>query len=139
MIADVPRRAARWALWAGLVALSGCAAGAPAGGVDRSGAEFGAAAAALCRALEQMEADPTSAVDAFENDAHDGLHALAAAPGLGRSSAARLLEAKAQVEGAISDDTPSPELRQGLVELVEATELALTELGLDPPACEAGG
>jgi len=107
---------ARWALLPGLLALSGCGAGTSVGGGEPSGAELGVSVAAVCAALEQVEADRSAAVATFQNDAHHRLHALAAAPELDRSSAARLLEAKARVEAAIAGDAPSVALRRDLGE-----------------------
>ena len=112
----------RRALVLPVLALTACGAGVSADGSETSGEALRATATAVCSSLNVVATDPSSAVAIFQNDAHDGLHALAAAPALDRSDAARLLEAKARIEEAISGDAPSRDLRQDLVELVAATE-----------------
>ena len=127
----------RGALVLPVLALTACGAGISADGTEPSGEALRATATAVCSSLDIVAADPSSAVAVFQNDAHDGLHALAAAPALDRSDAARLLEAKARVEGAISGGAPSQDLREDLAELVAATEAALADLGLKPESCGA--
>ena len=90
---------------------------------------------AACSSLDIVAADPSSAVAAFQNDARWTPRARGRNR-LDRSDAARLLEAKARVEEAISASAPSHQLRQDLAELVAATEAALADLGLKPERCE---
>ena len=127
----------RRALLLPVLALTACGDGISADGSEPSLEALRGTATAVCSSLDIVATDPSSAVAIFQNDAHDGLHALAAAPALDRSAAARLLEAKARVEEAISASAPSQQLRHDLVELSAATENALAALGLEPPACGA--
>ena len=127
----------RGALVLPVLALTACGAGISADGSEPSGEALRASATAVCSSLDVVATDRSSAVAIFQNDAHDGLHALAALPALDRSAAARLLEAKARVEEAMAAGAPSQQLRQDLVELSAATDIALAALGLEPPACGA--
>lgn len=116
------------------VAVSGCAvgAGAPAAGsVDVTAAHTG-----VCRALSHA-ADRSATTAAFQDEAHDALHALAAAGGLRRSLAADLLETKTRVEADIEGGASLTQLRTDLAALPAAVEAALADLGREAPACEA--
>lgn len=130
---------ARAALVLAVLALTACGAGITADSTEPLGEVLRGAETAVCASLDIVAGDPSSAVALFQNDAHDGLHALAAAPALDRSAAARLLEAKSRVEESISAAAPPERLREDLVELVAAMEVALSDLGLDPRPCEAAG
>lgn len=129
----------RPALLLPLLALTACGAGISPEGSEPSGDALRATGTAVCSSLDLVATDSSSAVAIFQNDAHDGLHALAAVPGLDRSATARLLEAKARVEEAISADASSPALREDLVELAAATEAAMADLGLKSESCAAAG
>ncbi|MGE0309619.1 MAG: hypothetical protein AB7Q27_28105 [Acidimicrobiia bacterium] len=73
----------------------------------------------------------------FHDQAHQPLHELAErATGQDRSVAARLLEAKQQVESIV--DAPDADLEPSLAMLLEAVEAALEVTGtVDIPNCEA--
>lgn len=116
------------------LAVSGCAsgAGAPAAGsVDLMRAHTG-----VCRAL-RPPADRSATIAAFQDEAHDALHALAAAAGLRRSLAADLLETKARVEADIERGASLAQLRADLAALLASVEAALADLGREASACEA--
>lgn len=87
--------------------------------------------AGLCAALAAAEAeDVDGAARVFD---HGPLHELAAkATEIDRATAARLLEAKQQVEAATTDDSTTPEtLAADLTTLAEATRQAQRTVG-DP-------
>jgi len=91
-----------------------------------------AAAVGVCSAIAALP-DVAAAERTFTNDAHEALHALAAAPGLDRSVSARLLESMEQVEadfeggpGNLSDD---------LGALHAAVGAALAGIGQAVPTC----
>lgn len=115
-------------------AVSGCAAGAgepAANSVDLMAAHNG-----VCRAL-RVGADRPATITAFQDQAHDALHALAAAPTLRRSLATDLLETKARVEADIERGASLDQLRADLAGLLAAVEAALGDLGHEATACQA--
>lgn len=79
--------------------------------------------------------DVAAARTAFVNEAHDELHALAAAPGLDRSAAAHVLEAMDAVERDFSGSPAAAALAGDLATLRSAADDALTSLGVEVPAC----
>jgi hypothetical protein len=99
-----------------------------------AGSSAADAAIGVCAAREALP-DRDASVDAFRNQAHEALHALAATPGLDRAVAADLLTAKVRVESAILDDAPAEELTTDLLGLDVALGNAAADLGLAIPAC----
>lgn len=90
----------------------------------------------LCAARAAVD-DPDAAADAFARS-HGPLHDLAREIGdRDRQVAARLHEAKQQVEAAIASPSPSPpaQLAARLERLVDATRRGLEVLGVDAPPC----
>ena len=92
------------------------------------------AVAGLCALLATDDA--TEAARAFEDRAHDTLHAIADAlvdadPG----AAGAVLEAKEPVESAIADEAPPASYRDDVEALIDATGEAVAELGLTVPSC----
>jgi hypothetical protein len=97
----------------------------------------------LCDARTLAEAgDVQSAADTFESRAHAELHTLAdRLSASDRDAAARLLEAKQQVEAVLSDPvTAAPEtVAAGLLALEAEVANAAETLGLDRPTCGGAG
>jgi hypothetical protein len=106
-------------------------AATPAASASASGLE--AASLGLCAAVAALP-DPSAVERVFTNEAHGALHSLAAAPGLDRADAARVLEAMEQVEA----DFPAADvarLASDLAALHAWTDEALRALGIEVPAC----
>ncbi len=78
--------------------------------------------------------DATAAERAFENEAHEPLHALAADPGVDRSLAARLLESMERVEADFAESS-APGLPADLATLRSVAGDALRSLGEAVPSC----
>lgn len=111
-----------------LLILSGCAAVPPRGGPE-------VALSGTCEAWRQA-GEPERAAATFQNEAHDGLHALAGDARLSRQAAARVLEAKYHVEADIEQERPDPaELRDHLRTLYVAAAAAATELDAEVEEC----
>lgn len=70
----------------------------------------------------------------FANAAHAALHTLAAAPGLDRADAARLLEAMQRVETAFSSGDAGA-LATDLAALHVSADAALRALAIEVPVC----
>lgn len=123
---------------AALLALT-LAAGACGGAGGKGAGRYDAVIEALCEAEAAGEAgDATAAEAAFEDRAHDGLHALAAeVQERDRAAAARLLEAKQAVESALRGGGPAPDLGALLGDLEEAARAALGALEMEVVGCEA--
>jgi hypothetical protein len=92
-----------------------------------------AAAAGVCSAIAALP-DAGAAERTFTNDAHEALHALAAAPGLDRSVSARLLESMEQVEADFEGGL-SGNLGDDLGALHAAADAALAGIGQGGFAC----
>jgi hypothetical protein len=122
--------------------LAGCATGQGAsapGSSTPAGASIGAeslskAATGVCLAIASLP-DARGAEDTFTNEAHEALHALAAAEGLDRSLAARLLEAMERVEADFEGGAAETALRTDLNGLHAAAGDALAGLGMAAPPC----
>ncbi len=91
-----------------------------------------AAAVGVCSAIGALP-DAAAAERTFTNDAHEALHALAAAPGLDRSVSARLLESMEQVEADFEGG--SGNLSDDLGALHAAAGVALAGIGQAVPTC----
>lgn len=90
----------------------------------------------LCSAAAAVRSgDPAKARAIFLGRTHDQLHMLAADTSKrSRAAAARLLEAKAKIEGGL--EPPSPTLAEDLEVLVVATGRAMEAAGgIDPGPC----
>jgi hypothetical protein len=98
-------------------------------------AGLGAAAGGVCLAQAALP-DLGAAERAFTNQAHDAVHALAAAPALDRTLAGHLLEAMEQVEADFDAGAGAAELGADLAELRAAAEAALTALDEAVPPCD---
>jgi hypothetical protein len=95
-----------------------------------------ASSSGVCQAIVALP-DLPAAEQAFTNVAHDALHRLAADPRLGRSLAARVLEAMQKVEGDFSRSSDVAALTGDLAELRTSADLALRAIGEEVPACTA--
>lgn len=122
------------------VALAACGGSLPASGSDvptgspPAGPSLGAASEGLCAALAALP-DAASAERAFVNQAHDALHALAAAPSLDRSASARVLEAMDRVEQDFDAAAGGAGLGADLEALHSAADDALGALGIQVTPC----
>jgi hypothetical protein len=102
----------------------------------RDAGAYERAHAGLCEALALVDADdPAAAQGVFLSRSHTTLHTLAAdTADADRSVAARLLEAKAAVEGSLP--TGASTATEDLRRLRDATASAIeTVTGHQPPAC----
>lgn len=98
------------------------------------GASLSEAATGVCLTIAALP-DAHGAEDTFANDAHEALHALAAADRLDRSLAARLLEAMELVEADFEAESADSTLRADLDALHTATSDALAGVGTAAPPC----
>lgn len=102
--------------WVGLAFMDG-------GDADRSPETD--ALAGVCETLSASSAGG-DARGPFYDDAHDGLHALAAdVTDLDRAVAARLLRAKERVESALDERFPQEQLTSMVQNLADATQEAV--------------
>jgi hypothetical protein len=99
------------------------------------GPDLTAAALGLCLAVAALP-NVNAAERAFDNNAHEALHALAAAPGLERGLAARVLESMERVEADFARSAPDGGLAADLQALTIDTDRALQELGEVGPPCD---
>jgi hypothetical protein len=124
------------AVWITLV-LSACS---PAIGASATASQpalgLPASSSGLCQAIVALP-DLPAAEHAFTNVAHDALHRLAADPRLGRSMAARVLEAMQKVETDFSRSSDVAVVTGDLAELQTSADLALRAIGEEVPACPA--
>jgi len=98
------------------------------------GPNLQAAAVGVCSAIAALP-DAAAAERTFTNDAHEALHALAAAAGLDRSVSARLLESMEQVEADFETGSPG-KLSDDLGALHAAAGEALAGMGQAVPTCQ---
>jgi hypothetical protein len=90
----------------------------------------------LCAAEELVGTDPVAAADTFRQQVHGPLHDLAdRASKADRSVAAKLLEAKYEVESATGKYPPTERLGPALRELNRQAAAAFLSVGLQSPAC----
>ena len=104
----------------------------PAASAAAAGLE--AASSGLCAAIAALP-DPAEVERTFTNQAHEALHSLAAAPGLDRSDAARVLEGMEQVETDFSGGADAGVLATDLMALHVSADEALRALQIEVPAC----
>lgn len=143
----LPRCLAALALL-GLAALAGCSsAGRAEPQVERVSVNgrlvdvppLREAVQAVCTARDQARSDPEAARRAFWDGAHAELHVLARAlqEGEHAPAAARLLEAKNQVERDLPQQggAPAATLQRSLEQLAAAGGAGLEALGARPPDC----
>lgn len=105
--------------------------------VESRPVDYGVAITALCEAAELADdGDLNAAHGVFLSRAHGRLHELAAeASDLDRAAAARLLEAKADVEATLPLEDPAA--ADALDALIAATRSAIEVVTDEPrPACE---
>lgn len=105
--------------------------------VESRPVDYGVAITALCEAAELADdGDLNAAHGVFISRAHGRLHELAAAASeLDRSVAARLLEAKADVEATLPLENPAA--ADALDALIAATRTATEAVTDEPaPSCE---
>lgn len=111
------------------------AASSDADGHDDATANLLAAADSLCVARAALPSDVDAASQAFQNRAHDGLHELAAHPGLDRALAAELLRSKEAVESRLASGVDGAELVAPMEALVGSTLAALGGIGIEAEPC----
>ena len=95
------------------------------------------ALAALCRTRGLAENRPGEARQLFYERVHSPLHVIAAGAGdRDRQVAARMLEAKNDVEQAFAKDPPAAATVPALDRLMASTEQALRSVGVTTSTCE---
>jgi uncharacterized protein YggE len=99
-----------------------------------AGSDLTAAASGLCQAMAALP-DADAAERAFDNRAHEALHALAAAPGLDRDLSAGILESMESVERDFATSHDSA-LGTDLNALARDADAALRALGQSVSPCE---
>jgi hypothetical protein len=92
-----------------------------------------AASTGLCAAIAALP-DATEVERTFTNEAHAALHSLAAAAGLDRADAARVLEGMEQVETDFNSGDAGA-LATDLVALHVSVDEALRALAIEVPVC----
>ncbi len=90
--------------------------------------------AGLCHAIAGLP-DPATVKRTFTNEAHDGLHRLAADGRLTAPMTARVLEAMQRVETDLGASPPPPAISGDLIELKAAADAALQALGVEMSTC----
>jgi hypothetical protein len=88
----------------------------------------------LCHAIAGLP-DPATVKRTFANEAHDGLHRLAADGRLTAPMTARVLEAMQRVEADLGASPPPPAISGDLVDLKAAADAALQALGVEMSTC----
>lgn len=92
----------------------------------------------LCRVRSLSETDVEEATDLFYGRVHSPLHDIARAAGeVDRGVAARLLEAKNDVERALNQGASGPDTAAALDRLLPRTEQALRSVRVTPSTCRA--
>ncbi len=108
------------------------------GGVDVSDAELRTAYLELCGTRTLIEEDAERAGDQFFGRVHSPLHIIAArAQDRDRAVAARMLEAKNDVERSFNDRAPAGETALALDRLLVRTQQALISIGVTPSTCDS--
>ena len=106
-------------------------------GTQLTPAELSDAYSELCDVSAQAGSDVDAARDLFYGRVHSPLHEIARVAGeVDRSVAARLLEAKNDVERAFADDAPAPEVSAALGRLLPRTGQALRSVGVTTSDCD---
>lgn len=97
--------------------------------------ELQGAITAMCTSRNEVE-DPEAAEITFQDRAHQPLHLVATAvEDEDRALAARMLEAKQDVEEEFAGEADPAELEERLNGLIEVTAEALTALGIPSDTC----
>lgn len=119
-----------------LLLLAACSSPSPAATPAASASATGleAASAGLCAAIAALP-DAAEVERTFTNEAHEALHSLAAAPGLDRADAARVLEGMQQVETDFSTGADADALGTDLTALHASADEALRALEIEVPGC----
>ncbi|HYO00249.1 MAG TPA: hypothetical protein VEU28_11295 [Actinomycetota bacterium] len=114
-------------------------AGGPAGPSGRTSTSDGdlrTAYADLCRTRSLTDTDLEGARDQFYGEVHSPLHDIAReAEDANRSVAARMLEAKNDVELAFNTSAPAADTADALDRLLVRTEEALISIGVTTSGC----
>lgn len=106
------------------------AGGMTAGELDRTYGQ-------LCGVRELAASEVDAARDLFFGQVHSPLHVIAAAAGeQDRRAAARMLEAKNDVESAFNTGASAPDVAGRLDRLLTTTAEALRSVGVSPSTCE---
>ena len=93
--------------------------------------------ALLCRTRALAQSRPVDARELFYGRVHSPLHAIAAEAGeADRTVAARMLEAKNDVERALAAEPPAPATVPALDRLLASTEQALRSVEVTTSSCE---
>lgn len=112
--------------------------GAPVEGTQLTREELKSAYSELCRVRSLSETDVEQAADLFYGRVHSPLHDIARAAGeVDRAAAARLLEAKNDVERALNESAAGPGTTAALDRLLPRTAQALRSIGVTPSTCSA--
>ncbi len=112
--------------------------GGPVEGTQLTREELKGAYSELCRVRLLSETDVEQATDLFYGRVHSPLHDIARGAGeVDRAAAARLLEAKNDVERALNQSAPGPDTTAALDRLLPRTAQALRSVGVTPSACSA--
>jgi hypothetical protein len=90
--------------------------------------------AGLCHAIAGLP-DPATVARTFTNEAHDGLHRLAADGRLSAPTAARVLESMQRVEADLGASPVPFAISGDLVDLKAAADAALQGLGVETSTC----
>lgn len=90
--------------------------------------------AGLCHAIAGLP-DPATVKRTFTNEAHDGLHRLAADGRLTAPIAARVLETMQRLEADLAASPPPPAISGDLIDLKAAADAALHTLGVEMSTC----
>ncbi|CAN5772850.1 hypothetical protein BH23ACT12_BH23ACT12_14000 [soil metagenome] len=108
----------------------------PPGNVQTTGAVLKSAYSDLCRTRSLAASDAGEARALFYAKVHSPLHDIARrAQAANRSVAARMLEAKNDVEQAFNASAAAAEIGAGLDLLLASTEEALISIGVTTSSC----
>lgn len=108
----------------------------PGGGVQTADAVLRDGYADLCRTRSLAGSDAGEARDFFYGRVHSTLHDIArSAEDADRSVAARMLEAKNDVERSFNTSTPAAETTAALDRLLASTQEALISIGVTTSSC----
>ena len=130
---DRRRRSLPVAVAVAVAVLASCGSDSPSSD-DRRLTEV---VAAVCDAARQAAGDVAAARTTFAGRAHDGLHDIARElEEVDRALAARLLEAKAAVEGDFNASPPPASVVDDLTRLADRAREGLARLAVEAPPCQ---
>ncbi|MEX0790956.1 MAG: hypothetical protein WD178_09300, partial [Actinomycetota bacterium] len=110
--------------------------GPPVNGVPATESVFRDAYSDLCRTRSLAGSDLGGARDLFYGKVHSPLHDIARSAGdADRSAAARMLEAKNDLEQAFNMSAPAAETIDALSRLLTQTREALISIGVTTSSC----